>query len=281
VQDRLAARGPGMLGRRRNERRAHLAGILHDGLGRVMTSTHAVSGTRRYRYYATRDATPEQPAWRVSAWDAERLVDEQLRMLLRDRSRIARLALTADPRRIDAAADAAQRIAASPSVLDQAAAIGLMRIDLHEERLEISISERALLGACGVAAQDGHGGTLRIGAAVERVRRGHEIRLVIPGPDAGTRTTRQDRKLIALIADAIDIRDAVLARPALSSSAIASELGKCRKRMTKLLPLAWLAPDVVQAIVNGTQPATLTHGHLMSIDLPIDWDEQRRLLGFT
>ena len=37
----------------------------------------------------------------------------------------------------------------------------------------------------------------------------------------------------------------------------AAEAGKCRKRMMWLQPLVWLAPDIVEAIVQGSQPAHL------------------------
>ena len=49
-----------------------------------------------------------------------------------------------------------------------------------------------------------------------------------------------------------------------------------------VLRLAWLAPDIVAAIVNGRQPRQLTAKTLMRLTarLPADWAEQRKLLGF-
>ena len=48
-----------------------------------------------------------------------------------------------------------------------------------------------------------------------------------------------------------------------------------------ILPLAFLAPDIVQAIATGTQPVDLTARKLMrQIDLPVDWPSQRKVLGF-
>ena len=44
----------------------------------------------------------------------------------------------------------------------------------------------------------------------------------------------------------------------------------------------FLAPDIIQAIIEGRQPAELTAARLKRMyDLPISWAEQRRLLGFT
>jgi site-specific DNA recombinase len=49
---------------------------------------------------------------------------------------------------------------------------------------------------------------------------------------------------------------------------------------SRLVRLNYLAPDIVSAIIDGTQPATLTRRQLIECDLLIDWDLQRRLLGF-
>ena len=45
--------------------------------------------------------------------------------------------------------------------------------------------------------------------------------------------------------------------------------------MARLLPLAWLAPDIVEAILDGHQSKHLTVQRLMA-KLPIDWVEQRK-----
>ena len=46
----------------------------------------------------------------------------------------------------------------------------------------------------------------------------------------------------------------------------------------QLLPLAGLAPELVEAILDGSAPSTLTLDTLMC-DLPLDWAEQRRKLS--
>ena len=47
-----------------------------------------------------------------------------------------------------------------------------------------------------------------------------------------------------------------------------------------LVPLAYLAPDIQAAILEGRAPAGLTLEHLQSVTLPVSWTEQRRALGF-
>ena len=51
---------------------------------------------------------------------------------------------------------------------------------------------------------------------------------------------------------------------------------------TRLHRLTLLAPNIVSAILNGDQPPELTARRLMDdTRLPLDWNEQRRTLGFA
>lgn len=50
----------------------------------------------------------------------------------------------------------------------------------------------------------------------------------------------------------------------------------------KIMPLAFLAPNIVEAIMTGKQPAHLTTQMLIrQMHIPLDWQEQRRALGFS
>ena len=48
-----------------------------------------------------------------------------------------------------------------------------------------------------------------------------------------------------------------------------------------MLPLAFLAPDIVEAILHGRQPVELATARLKRIRLPLSWAEQRLVLGFA
>jgi site-specific DNA recombinase len=113
-----------------------------------------------------------------------------------------------------------------------------------------------------------------------RVRRGHQLRLVIPGPQTlNIVPARRDEKLVALIAEALEARKLILAEPEKSIASIAAANGRCRTRLSKLVGLSCMAPDIVTAIVEGRQSATLTARMLQDIDLPLAWANQRTLLG--
>jgi hypothetical protein len=50
-----------------------------------------------------------------------------------------------------------------------------------------------------------------------------------------------------------------------------------------LVRLSYLSPEIARAILAGQQPVELTPTRLvmLSRNLPHDWQEQRRLLGFA
>ena len=51
--------------------------------------------------------------------------------------------------------------------------------------------------------------------------------------------------------------------------------------ITRVLRLAFLAPDIVAAIINGAQPVELTLDRILrSGTLPLIWQEQYQHLGF-
>jgi site-specific DNA recombinase len=115
-----------------------------------------------------------------------------------------------------------------------------------------------------------------------KVRRGHQLRLIIPGPQVlNVVPATRDEKLVALIAEAHTARKILLASPEQSIASIAASHGRCRTRLGKLAAISCIAPDIVTAIVEGRQPASLTARTLQDIDLPPAWTDQRALLGFS
>ena len=113
-----------------------------------------------------------------------------------------------------------------------------------------------------------------------RVRRGHEIRLIIPPTSDAPIPTNRDQKLVALVAEARAAAKLVLANPDKSIAKLAEEHGRCRTRLAKLAALTCIAPDIVTAIVEGRQPPSLDARALLAADLPLDWHGQRVTLGF-
>jgi hypothetical protein len=49
--------------------------------------------------------------------------------------------------------------------------------------------------------------------------------------------------------------------------------------VSKLLSLAYLAPDLTEAILDGRQPPRLMVKHIRALDVPLEWNAQRRLFA--
>ena len=52
-----------------------------------------------------------------------------------------------------------------------------------------------------------------------------------------------------------------------------------RRYIRRLIGLAFLSPELFEAILQGRQPVALTATRLTELDLPLDWTEQQKLLA--
>jgi hypothetical protein len=55
--------------------------------------------------------------------------------------------------------------------------------------------------------------------------------------------------------------------------------GITRRYIRRLIGLAFLSPQLVEAMLQGRQHVELTVTRLTELDLPLDWTEQHRLLA--
>lgn len=60
---------------------------------------------------------------------------------------------------------------------------------------------------------------------------------------------------------------------------LAKREGITRRYIRRLVNLAFLSPDLVEAVLHGRQPVELTATRLTELDLPLDCAEQHRLLA--
>jgi hypothetical protein len=119
--------------------------------------------------------------------------------------------------------------------------------------------------------------TLKIPARLQRV--GREMKILVENSD--DRTTA-DPGLLRIIARAHELQKRLMQNNDLTLHAIASQEHVTPGYISRLLRLPLLAPDIILAIVNGKNPPQLTAKKLMrrALELPVDWTEQRKLLGF-
>ena len=112
------------------------------------------------------------------------------------------------------------------------------------------------------------------------IRCSGETRIAAPSDDWPN--ARRDAPLIKLIVRAHQAREAFDDPGNNSIEAAASSMGLSAQYFCRLLRLAYLAPDITAAILDGRQPAHLNRQFLARINsLPIDWAGQREMLGFA
>jgi hypothetical protein len=256
-----------------------LAGLVYDDRGQRLVPSHAVKGDRRYRYYVAKPAPPSgtPPATlRIPAADLERVVAERLRAFLatdavQQRHLIAQaaeLAATWSERPGSERREVLQRL--------------VHRISVHRDRVAMHLRSgqlhSTLIGAAEAPeteASDGH--AIHLSAPVTLKRTGLEVRLVMHGANG---PAERDGTLIKLIVRAQALRERLLLSH-LSIGQLAEHEGLTSSYITRVLRLAFLAPDITAAILEGRQPPELTaHKLLSDTRLPIAWPAQRQALGF-
>jgi hypothetical protein len=165
----------------------------------------------------------------------------------------------------------------------------LCRVDIHADRIDISLSRERLASSLAGRPIDltmpnqkldrasDDAVTLTAPARLKRV--GREIRMLVDGPDD---QRAADPSLLRIITRAHDVQGRLSQNAKLTVHDIAREEGVTAAYLFNLLRLPWLAPDITTAIVNGRQPLQLNAKVLMNkaSRLPADWAAQRMLLGF-
>jgi DNA invertase Pin-like site-specific DNA recombinase len=291
VQSRLAENACGSSRRLKHQHPSLLIGKVIDGEGRQMSPSHTTKSRRRYRYYITHsDQLDGARAWRVSAHDLEQLICSSIAGKLVDSQFVLGLAggCTHEAEQLQNALAGADSVAAtlrSGGAHAKAELLSLLvrQVRLHEDRIEVELNNeefRKHLGITGESSAASEGSMISIAAV--RVRRGHQLRLIVPGTEScRSKPVRRNDKLIGLFAEAHQARQLILTHPKHTIARIAKENGRCRTRLGKLVAVSCLAPDIVTAIVEGRQPEHVTAARLMGMALPPSWDEQRQKLGFS
>jgi hypothetical protein len=109
-------------------------------------------------------------------------------------------------------------------------------------------------------------------------RRGVELRLIVG--DHKRSAAIVDLALLKVVARAHRWFDQLSSGQARSLAAIAAREGLGVRYVGRLIRLAFLAPEIVESILEGRQPSTLTAEALTRrIELPLSWCAQRTALN--
>jgi len=247
-----------------------LTGLIYDHDGRPMSPDHAVKGGKRYRYYATRrrptDDLSASDMLRIPAGEIEGLVIARLADWYRQTHSLREDRAVALDERITARKALASQLETMPRQ-DIRALLLRLRVKVMVAAAEVIIT--LMDEDCSPAEQE-----LRVAATLTGHRQ--DVRLVL-GPGEQPAVCTPDPVLVRLIAQAFTAREAMLSG---KPDPVVSTFSLDHQR--RLARLGWLAPDIVRAILKGTQPASLNARRLLRASaLPLDWPAQRRMFGFV
>jgi hypothetical protein len=152
------------------------------------------------------------------------------------------------------------------------------RVTLAKDSIELSLNLAPLLPE-SVQIKDPVGLTITEFIPLQMKRRGVETKLVIK--DHPTEVMRTDRALLLAVARGHHWFGELASGTATSTVEIAKREGLNDSYVRRLLPLAFLAPAIIEAVSAGRQPSDLTAEKLTrAVSLPLAWSEQQRLLCF-
>ena len=275
-----------------------LAGLLWDAYGRRMNARQSPGGRGSHRYY---ESAPS--AWavrrslkvlRVNASQVEALVLHALQGLFSAPAALRDVLLSTGTVGSEVNALAAQGTAASVRLSDLKLSRRALTYKLLVSRLEIGFDRVRLVVRVDALSAflrwDGVGMFRMSDLELVRAKQLHTLEVpvhlyrqrretwlpVTPCAEPG----QPETQLTALIDDAREAQRLLYKHRDRSLTELAWSLGKKPVLFSRLVRLNYLAPDIMAAIADGTQPPSLTRGMLMKQDLPLDWALQRRQLGF-
>jgi DNA invertase Pin-like site-specific DNA recombinase len=257
--------------RLKNERsQALLLGKVFDDRGNRMTPSYAIKKGVRYRYY-------------VSCVLAQGRKEEAGSISRISAAEVETIVLGAVATLSGRGAIGAQTGRAQPTETGTK-----QHLDIEEHRKSIVRTlERVVLGARSIEVRLAEDADLAASPEVITVpwsptafRRKREVLPSTERSSCADRPIRIEarRKLLAMIARGRRWLDDILSGPT-DIDAIAAREGISERSARMTLSLAFLAPDIVKAAVEGTLPRGFGVSRLT--DLPANWNEQRRALGLS
>ena len=280
-----------------------LSGIAFDGAGHRLTPSHAVKNGRRYRYYlsqplTTSSKTHTREGLRLPAVELEREVTRHLCRHLLDRPRLGQHLTVDQPsaitlaRRLDVLAHLGENWTTLPTVRRRTLVLTLLRrVVVTHDHLALHLNLDALQAVADEQAQttrlapappktsDDDEATFVLSASIRLCHVKGGLKLVLA--EGRHDEPHPNDKVVKLLKTAHRYLASVRAAEVESSiKTLAAHAKVSDSYFTAVLRLAWLAPDITQALLAGRHPPELNVGQLMkhSRHLPLEWAKQRGLL---
>lgn len=271
-----------------------LAGRVFDERGDPLIPHHANKRGQRYRYFVsarllTRAVRKDLTAWRLPAGQLEQAIVKIIRSWLDDRVALDAALLGPDApiaRRemLLGAAGKLSKTLQQPN--DEVALLRYLieRVELARASVRVLLDRDALFEALNLPRiADAGTETMKDHIVIETAlalrRRGVEAKLIIG--DAPVDGFDPDLKLITAIGQARLWTADLQAGKVTCVKELAARENLDRSHVSGILPLAFLAPDIVAEMIKGRTAADLTLTKLKRIKLPASWQAQRVLFGLA
>lgn len=147
-----------------------------------------------------------------------------------------------------------------------------LRIVVEEERILASVYKDRFFKLIDPQADwNSVSSRMTIPVPASLQRRGQEQKLRLE--PAGGHSDR-DPKLVALVIRAHAAREQLVAMDMTARRDL-------RRELARVARIAYLAPDIVAAIIEGRHPSSLRSRKLERGEIPLCWKAQREMLGFS
>jgi len=266
------------------EQQSQLAGRVVDEHGEPLVATHAskktAAGKCRYRYYVTRGLLQGNgQGMRIPALELEHVVVASLTDMLANPLSVLEHHATTDAAATERAMRRGQALAAElrgTRVERQRAVVRQLvgKVIVGDDKVAIKVDWPALCDLLGIAVQTTDDDVLLLETAARLTRSGRAIRMI--QNDGRLIRSTVDLTLVRLIMKARSWWQRLQQERGLTVSGLAASEEVTRSYVTRILRLAFLAPDVVKSIMSSRQPAWLDSGSLCNRDtISLGWDQQK------
>ncbi|PLX36796.1 MAG: recombinase family protein [Hyphomicrobiales bacterium] len=276
VEDRLIEDSARSRGKGNSSAHSPLAGKLFDETGDRLTPSHTQKNGKRLRYYVSRRLITDRrhshaDAWRLPAGEIEAFLSGVLRDSLIKPAFLTDLIANITASEITNFRDKLHHLAADCEREHGAAewAPLMRRVDLAQGIVIVRLDRKALTDRLGIDRNRLVAEACQLTAPFRLQRRGIETKIIL-----GATTPRIDPILVKNILTARRWYDAIKAGTTFSK--LAERENTTPNRIQQMIGLAFLAPDILDQVVAGTQPVGFTSEWFKRRQLPADWSDQRQ-----
>ena len=284
VQAKLRSNTQGRRSGARSREPSLLVGRVFTEEGDRLIPSHTVKGGKRYRYYVS--APGSRKMIRIPATDLENVVVDRLKAFLASpKSLLDELGCKSDAREQEALVAAATRWAhlgrAGSAPINARDFVRVVtRVVVGIETCSISCSANEfrdmVLGTDRVTFDEDH--LVQLVAAVRLQRRGLQVRLVMRDDHETQRVAKRNTVLIKAAARGRHWYEQLISGQSVSLKDLASGSAVNDRYASRILRCAFLAPDLVESLLEGQVAAEQTLLQLLA-KLPRNWAEQRQMLA--